>query len=266
MSVIDKRNALELADFIEEVIEYLPESDRAPYEALANELAEQKNVTLELALEKVTNLAVATWPSRRATRRFCEGAGAGVEWDEIMAAVRPTTRVMLERLKKNTGLDTLDQVLASSDAPLAIHQDEETEIALLRPEVRAMIWLAHQAKLEPQVKAAQAELESMKKRIKLLRDTAARSSSTQSVVLEKLERYEDKIYFEGEAVPLDVLDAELKYASEDVELPPTDDVLNGAENLPVKFEVEGGEEAAETPAEEGEGAPKKKRGRPKKEE
>jgi hypothetical protein len=57
-----------------------------------------------------------------------------------------------------------------------------------------------------------AELEAMKKRLKHIREQADAVSGTQQIAyFEKLADLEDKIYFGGEAVPLEVLDAEVQF-------------------------------------------------------
>ena len=50
-------------------------------------------------------------------------------------------------------------------------------------------------------------------------------SAQQDSLLRKIESFEDRIYFGGEAIPLEVLDMELKFDIEDVVLPPSDTTL-----------------------------------------
>lgn len=243
---LDLRNALFVTDFIDSTVEYLPEKDRAPYVKLAEDLHDKKKVKPEIMAEMAKNLGAATWPARQALKRFLETTGVEMEWDAVVKAVRPTTALLLKRLRKNADAKTLDETLKSSDAPMAIHQSEEMEISLVREEVRIELFQEHRKNLASVIKEAQVELEAMKKRLKQLRDIAGKIPKEQSLILSKLEHYEDRIYFGGENIPLDVLDKEVGYFKEDEAIPPTDDALNGAETLPVRFVAdEGASEGAD---------------------
>jgi predicted HTH domain antitoxin len=237
---LDLHNVLAVTDFIDSVVEYLPEKDRAPYQKLAEDLHGGKKVKAEIMAEMAKNLGAATWPARFAMKEFLASTGIEMEWDAVMKAVRPTTALLLKRLRKNVGMKTLDETLDSSDAPMAIHESEETEIDLVREEVHIELFQEHRKNLAPMVKEAQVELEAMKKWLKQLRDVAGKIPKEQSLILSKLEHYEDRIYFDGEKVPLDILDKEVGYFKEDEAIPPTDDALIDAETLPVRFEVEEG--------------------------
>lgn len=244
---LDLHDALAVTDFIDANVEYLPEKDRAPYQKLAEDLHAGKKVKQDIMAEMAKNLGAATWPSRFALKQFLESAGAEMEWDAIVKAVRPTTALLLKRLRKNAGTKTLDETLNSSDAPMAIHESEETEIALVREEARIELFQEHRKNLAPMVKEAQVELEAMKKRLKQLRDVAGKLPKEQTLILSKLDHYEDRIYFDGELVPLELLDKEVGYFKEDEAIPPTDDALVDAETLPVRFVPDEGEpEGAET--------------------
>ncbi len=59
---------------------------------------------------------------------------------------------------------------------------------------------------------AAKELEAIKKRLKRLRERAVESTGTsQDAGFEKLNELENRIFFAGEAVPLEVLDAEVEF-------------------------------------------------------
>ncbi len=246
---VDRRDAFAVADFMTEVVEYLPESDRAPYLQAIEDLEAGEHVTTERLAEVAKNLAMATYPARRATMQFFQTVGAKDEWKKVLESVRPTTRVLLERLCKNIECKSLDEVLGSSDASYAIHDQEEMELEALRPEIRLRYWQSHQTSLQKLVEDAQTELEGMKKRWQMLKQIAGRSPKQASTLLEKLEMYEDKVLFGGETIALEVLDQEVRYAAEEAAIPSTDDALVGAEDLPVRFVAEE-EEKPEEPTEE----------------
>lgn len=234
---LNLRDSIAVADFIESVADYLPEKDRKPYQALAADLEAGKKVSTTRMADVARNLGAATWAPRRAISSFLAKKGAEAEWEAVLSNVRPTTALLLKRLRKSSDAKTLDDALNSSDAPMAIHDEEEIELESVRPEIRLKLWQEHQKKLTKSLAECQSELEEIKKRFKRMRDVASKIAAP-GQLLSKLEGFEDRVYFGGEVIPLDVLDAELNFEVENMEIPATDDALNGAETLPVRFEVE----------------------------
>lgn len=202
-----------VCDFIESVLGYLPEKDRKPYEATVEETREQgQAVTPERLAEMAKNIGAVTWPKRRALARFIETVGAELEWEGVVKHVRPSTATLLKKLRKDSGAGSLAETLTHSDASYLLKPDQEIEIKMIRDEVRSDLYEDHQEALEPLVEEAQSELEAMKKRLKHIREQADAVSGTQQIAyFEKLADLEDKIYFGGEAVPLEVLDAEVQF-------------------------------------------------------
>lgn len=224
---LNVRDPVQVADFIDSVVEYLPEDQQKEYISFVAELHEEEGdeVKPEEMAQKAKTIAVQTWPAHRALEKYLQGAGAEKEWEAVLEAVRPTTSLLLKRLWKNSGCRTLDEALASSDAPLAIHDEEEMEIKLVRPEVRISLWQDEQETLKPLVKEATMELEGLQKRLKALRDQALRSAKQQDSLLAQLESLEDRIYFAGQSIPLDKLDLELQSILEDGIIPPEEGVM-----------------------------------------
>jgi chromosome segregation ATPase len=222
---LNVRDPVQVADFIDSVVEYLPESEQAEYAKFVAKLHQEEEVTPEEMSEQAKGIALKTWPIRRALDKYLQGAGAEKEWEAVLDAVRPTTALLLKRLWKNSGLRTLDEALASSDAPLAIHDSEEMEIKLVRPEVRISIWEEEQETLKPLLKEAMGELEALQKRLKILREQAMRVAKQQEALLARLEGLEDRIYFAGESPSLEKLDAEMQYALEESIIPSEEGVF-----------------------------------------
>ncbi len=219
------RDPIAIADFMESVLEFVPEADREPYQALIDEVRSGQAPAVERLAEAAKNLAAVTWPARRGLQRFLSEMGAEIEWEAVLEAVRPTTATLLKRLRKHVGVKTLDETLADPQASYAIHEREEIEISMVRQEVQGHLWEEHQEALAPLVDEAKSELGALRKRLKLLREQAPAMRGQEELARAKVDAFEDRVYFGGEAIPLEVLDAELAFDREDREIPATDDAL-----------------------------------------
>jgi hypothetical protein len=210
--LLNLRDTTAVCDFIESVLGYVPEKDRKPYEAAVEEAREGKGVTVERLAEMAKNIAAVTWARRRALTRFIETVGSELEWEGVIKNVRPSTAVLLKKLRKDSGAENLAETLAHPDASTVLKPDMEIEIGMIRDEVRADLYEDHADALEPLIEEATTELEAMKKRLKKIREQADAVSGTQQIAyFDKLANLEDKIYFGGEAIPLEILDAEVQF-------------------------------------------------------
>lgn len=257
---LDLRDANAILSFIDGAVPFLPEKDRKVYLQMEADFHARKRVPPAKVAEIVRNLGAATWAKRRALDRFLSTVGAGLEWDAVLAAVRPTTALLLKRLRASQGERTLDEALKSSDAAMAIHDEEEIELQALRPEIRLRIWQEHEKALATIVQETEVECEAIKKRLKAMRDLAVQSKPARSAeLMRKLEQLEDKFYFGAEMVPLEMLDNEIRFDSEEQAIPSADDALVDAEQLPIRYVIE----EAEQKTEEADTAPKKRGRKPK---
>ncbi len=253
---LDLRDSNAILSFIDRAVPFLPEKDRKVYLQMEADFQARKRVPPAKVAEIVRNLGAATWAKRRALDRFLSTVGSGFEWDAVLTAVRPTTALLLKRLRASNGEKTLDEALKSSDAAMAIHDEEEIELQALRPEIRLKIWRDHEKKLLPMMEETEVECEAIKKRLKAMRDLAMKSKPARSTeLMTKIEQLEDKFYFGAEMVPLEQLDNEIRFDSEEQAIPSTDDALVDAEQLPVRYVVEEAEQKVEEATEE---APKKR--------
>ena len=200
--LLNLRDTVAVCDFIESMLGYLPEKDRKPYETVVEETREGKEIPVERLAEMAKNIAAVTWPRRRALTRFLETVGSELEWEGVIKNVRPSTATLLKKLRKDSGAGDLASTLSHPDASTLLKSDQEIEIGMIRDEVRADLYEDHAESLEPIIDEVQIELEAMKKRLKRLRDLE---------MFDKLAVLEDRIYFQGEAIPLEVLDAEVQY-------------------------------------------------------
>ncbi len=204
-----------MADFIESVMEYLPEKDRASYNKAVAE-ARAGTITRERLLEMAKNVGSVTWPMRRTLDHFLSTVGAELEWEKVLEHVRPTTALLLKKLRESAGAIPLGDMLKNADASYLISPEQQVEIDMVREEARLDLWNEHKEHLATMLADASTELEAMKKRLKLMREqTLATQGAEQSNLLERLATYDDRIYFGGEAIPLELLDAELTFDAEE---------------------------------------------------
>ncbi len=222
---VDIDDPLALADFLDRNIEFLSEKARIPFVKDLETLERGEVFSRAQSAEVIKDLGVASWPMRRALASYLESDGVEDEWRRMLALVRPTTALLLKRLRKNTNAKTLDEALASSDAAYAIHEREEEEIAHLRPEVHIQIWKEQCAALAPRVAAERKTLTELQKRFQQWRSMARTSIKNEGVLMEKVERYEERVFIGGEMIPLESLDEELRLDRADIEIPPTDEAL-----------------------------------------
>ncbi|MCE9585776.1 hypothetical protein K8R04_00450 [Candidatus Uhrbacteria bacterium] len=207
-----------VADFMESVIDFLPEKDRKPYQQLIDQVHAGEHVPRERLAEAAKNIGAVTWSARRALEHFIATVGAELEWEAMLEQARPATALLLKRLRRSGNTSTLDETLKITDAQYAIGPDQEVEISMLRDEVRYHIWESHHEALGPMIEETQVELEAIKKRLKRLREQAAKSdAATRNRLLDTLDRFEDKLYYGGELIPLESLDEEIRLDAEESE-------------------------------------------------
>lgn len=212
-TLLNLRDTTAVCDFIESVLPYVPEKDRKPYEqAVEQGRAKAEDMTEERLAEVAKNIGAVTWPERRALQRFLETIGSELEWEGVVTHLRPTTAALLKKLRKDAGTADLTTTLAHSDASFLLKDDQEIEIGMVRDEVRADLYEEHKENLGTFLEEAQVELEAIKKRLKKIRAQASATSGTQQIAyFDKLADFEDRIYFGGEAIPLEILDAEIQF-------------------------------------------------------
>lgn len=213
--LLNLQDATAVCDFIESVLPYLPEKDRKSYEAAVTASRDgEAAVTRERLAEMAKNIGAITWPARHALARFIETVGSELEWEAVVKNVRPSTATILRKLRKDANATTLAGALADDDASIVLSSDQEIEISMVRDEARVDLYEDHKEALEPMITEATVELEAMKKRLKKLRDRAIGVKGTQQEGLfDKLNDFEDRIYFGGEAFALETLDAEVALAA-----------------------------------------------------
>ncbi len=210
---VDLEDMTAVCDFIESVLPYVPEKDRKAYETAVTAARDgDEEYTKEKMAEMAKNIAMITWPHRRALARFIETVGSELEWEAVVKNVRPSTATVLRKLRKDANAPDLTSTLDHQDASTILKDDQEIEVSMVRDEARVDLYEDHQEALEPLVAEAEIELEATKKRLKKIRERELEAGGSQQERLsDKLSELEDTIYFGGYVIPLEVLDAEVAF-------------------------------------------------------
>jgi len=221
---LDLRDRPRVIDFLVLAGAYADAKGRTAAGKIVKDYQDGKALSSETLADAARKLAYATWPARYAVRQFLTGEGSEEEWQMVTAAVRPSTAHLMKRFRAGVKAKTLDEVLNHEDAQTALRdEDEMIEIAEVRSHVREDFWMAKKDTLSVLVKGAERELAGYRKRLESLRTLAAAfPPAMQDEVLSKVNAYEDRIVFEGELIPLEVLDEEIAYYTDQKEISPLD--------------------------------------------
>lgn len=169
---LEDQDRVRLAEAIHDLVAYLPEEERGMHQTLAEELSSGETAFEEDPVSSVIALGEETWPARRAVRQYAKDEGAEDEWEQVIGFARPTTALLLKRLRKQSDARDLDGMLEHPSAAFAIHEEEEAELELLRNEIRKVLWQEHAETLAPYLEDAQKELEIIREKLASQEDSA----------------------------------------------------------------------------------------------
>jgi len=223
---LDLRDRPRVIDFLVLASAYADPKARAAAGKTVKDYQDGKKVSTETLADAARKLAYATWPARRAIQHYLTHEGSEEEWRMVTAAVRPSTAHLMKRFRAGVKVKTLDEVLNHEDVQTALRdEDEMIEIAEVRSHVREDFWNGKKGTLTVLVTDAERELAGVRKRLEALRELAAAfPPSMQDEVISKVNAYEDRIVFGGEPVPLETLDEEIAYYTDQKEISPLDSV------------------------------------------
>jgi hypothetical protein len=220
---LDLRDRPAVIDFLVENLDYAPPKDRAKAAEFIKAYGEEKRIPTDKLAEAARLLAIAAWPARYAMNRFFREEGADEEWERLTASIRPSTAHLLKRFRQASGTESLDATLEHAEADTALHDAERLEITEVRQHLRQDYWREKSNNLALLKKDGEAHLGGYLHRLGKLRDLAVTlPRNLQDEVFSKLQHYEDRIFFEGELVPLEILDEEIKYYIDQKEISPMD--------------------------------------------
>lgn len=218
---LDLRDRVQALDFILDAMEYLPPTARKRVEQdLAKIETRGKAVVTEELAMLAKEVGRKSWSARHALRsHLASQTGCDLEWRKAVAAVSDSTAHILERFRHGTKCESMDAVLSHEESASAFRDLERFEIAEVRRHVHHDIWREKRGELVEKTEAAEKRLAALVKRLDALRELAGDAPWIQDEIMSKLERYEDRLYFEGEELDLEILDAEIKYYREEKEIP-----------------------------------------------
>jgi hypothetical protein len=221
---LDLRDQTRVVDFLVEQMDFADDQEKNVAEKIVNDYHEGKRIASHVMAGAARRLARAVWPVRYALDRHFQKEGADVEIKQVCAAVRPSTGHLLSRCQLGRGAETLDELLQQDEHELALRDEEIHEIREVRKQVRLDYWKNKKKALNVYLKEGENELESVLNRLHALRELAeGMSPSLQDEVFSKIERYEDRLLFKGEVLPMELLEDEMRYYRDQKEINPFDE-------------------------------------------
>jgi hypothetical protein len=216
MRYLSLRDPEAIADFIESVIEYLPEKERAEYEILEKAILAQEPMDPQEVQEQILALGKRTWVPRRAVDFYTKTIpGARREWQKLEESLRPATLFLISRVRRNTSAMTLEEALRTGEADYALDDDERVEIQLLQLEIRIELWLEDKDELKTFIREAEGEFEAIEDRLRMaIKNIEKIEDRKLRIEAEaRLEDVTERLFFLAEAISVDLIDQELQGAS-----------------------------------------------------
>lgn len=218
---LDLRDKARVIDFLLEHLEYASPKEQSTAQAWITDYQEGAKTPTDKLAEAARKFAIAIWPARFAVQRYFMTEGIEEEWKKITSSVRPSTAHLLKRFRQGTGMKSLDETLQHAESDTALHEGERIEIAEVRSHLRQETWKNKKKMLVELVKEGEELLKETRERFAALRELAlVLPRSMQDEVFSKIERFEDRMYFEGEVIPLEILDQEVQYYKEQKAISP----------------------------------------------
>lgn len=217
---LDLRDRAQTLDFIAEALDYVSPTARKRLEKDPEVLMAGRSPEVERLAALAKEAGRKSWAARRALQSFLASQnGCEIEWRKIVGAVSDSTAHLLERFRHGTKCESLNAVLGHDESASAFRDLERFEIAEVRRHARAAIWRDQRGALAKEAESAEKKLAAIVKRLDTLRELAGEAPQLTDEIMSKLERYEDRLYFEGEELDVKVLDEEIRYYREEKEIP-----------------------------------------------
>jgi hypothetical protein len=214
------KNRLPMVDFLSEWAGFANPEMRSKAEAMIQAYDDGGELDKPALAELVINLAKHIWPVRFALNRFFGEEGALIEWDMVEKAVRRSTAHLMERFKRSTHCKSLDEMLKHEEFEQTFGDEEKNEIESVRHHLLENYWASHPSSLQPLIEEGRSIMEAYDQKLTELKALAEGWPSLLAEELfSKVKSLEDRIYFQGEHLSLEILDGELAYYREQKELP-----------------------------------------------
>ncbi len=212
-----------VVDFLVDAAAYADAKERAVADGWARKYHDGDTLDKSELASAAIKLGWNTWPARTAVVETLNGERSDKEWSSVMAAVRPSTAQLLRRFIKASESKTLEELLAHEDVETALREEERMEVNEIRKHVREDFWKTDGEKIVETVKKRHGIRDEYKKRLGVLRELAVSFSPVmQDEVFSKVQHFEDRIIFSAETVPMEILEKEIQYYTEQKEISPLD--------------------------------------------
>ncbi len=218
---LDPRDKVRVIDFFADHLEYASPKIRIDAELWIHAYEEGDKVPTDKLADAARKFAWSIWPARYAVNTFFSSEGSEEEWLRVLAIIRSSTAHLLKRFRQGAGATSLDETLNHIESDVAFKEGERREIEEVRAHVRQDHWREHKKTLGILVKEGEHFVEGYHKRLDALREFLPYfPRALQDEIMSKIERYEDRILFEGEVVSPEILDEEIAYYREQKEISP----------------------------------------------
>ncbi len=218
---LDLRDKPRVIDFFVDNLEFAPAKSKREVEMWIKKYHDNEPVTTDRLADVAKKFGWGMFPARRALKMYFDIEGREEEWRRLLASVRPSTAHLLKRFRAGTRAASLDDVLKHAEADVALREGDRIEIEEVRAHLRQDFWREKKKSLVGLVKDGERQAAEYQKRLAILREIATSlSRGFQDEIFSKLARMEDRILFEGDVVPLEILDEEIKYYTDQKEISP----------------------------------------------
>ncbi|MBU2566799.1 hypothetical protein KKG46_04550 [Patescibacteria group bacterium] len=209
-----------IADFLSEWLGYGSKDIKAKADTLLTAYDDGKELVAADMADVVRDLAIDIWPIRFALNRFFTEEGGMVEWDLVEKAVTRSTAHLMERFRKTSGVNSLDDLFNHDDFDMSFKDAERSEIEQVRIHIREDYWKNHSQNLEKLEQEGRLILEQFVEEMEKMRKIAeGLPTMLQDELYSKISRFEDRTLYYGEHIPMELLNEELAYYTEQKELP-----------------------------------------------
>ena len=209
-----------IADFLSEWLGYGSKDIKTKADSTLTAYDDGKDLDVVEMADVARDLAIDIWPTRFALNRFFSEEGGMIEWDMVEKAVTRSTAHLMERFRKTSGVKSLDELFEHDDFDISFKDAEKSEIEQVRIHVREDYWKQHAENLVKLVEEGRIILEKFLQEMGKMRKIAeGLPTMLQDELYSKISRFEDRVLFYGEHIPLEMLNEELAYYTEQKELP-----------------------------------------------
>ena len=222
---LDLQNRNRVLDFLVTFVPFVQSAkERARIEKKIRDAEEQKEEISEAVLmDTIRDLAKHVWPVRYAVAQYIE-QHPGVEWEVIALALTPQTHAHIVRLRSTYSEPVLESLLNMHEVDAVLDDAEKIELKSVLQEASLSIWKSFGGDMKDDLQKGEMLLSAFQDRMETLRRLGGElDESLQQEVYSKVTHYEDRFLYEGESVPIEILDEEIAYYRDQKEISPLED-------------------------------------------